>query len=274
MTEILEFIKEYRILAPTIMYIIGFIFMMVVSLSNYKRHGVSKKTAFLITLVSYYGGVAGAMFMGDQFTKVSVKYGGAESNVAIFGAVMFVPFYIIGAALLAGKPWRNVMDLMAPGGFMILACAKFGCFIYGCCPGIECEFGVYNYIYDKVMFPSQILESTTMCMVVAFCFWYSLRYKKRVPGKAYPLTIMIYSVVRFGWEFLRYYEIPEMSNMFLGMTFWQLWCIVTFAIGIVWLLIMKIPDLPEREERFYAKRAEVVEKLKSKLPDKKKASAK
>ena len=34
------------------------------------------------------------------------------------------------------------------------------------------------------------------------------------------------------------------------------------------------PDLPEREERFYAKRAEVVEKLKSKLPDKKKASAK
>ena len=210
--------------------------------------------------------------MGEQFTRVSLKYGGGDSKVAIFGAVIFVPFYIIGAALLSGKPWRKVMDLMAPGGFIILTCAKFGCFLVGCCPGLECEFGLYDHFYKKVMFPSQIFEAFSMCFVVAFCFWYGLKYKKRIPGKAYPFTIILYSIVRFGWEFIRYYDVEEMRNLFLGLTFWQLWCIVTFIGGIAWLVIMSWSRLPEFEEKFYIKRAEVVEMIKEKLPLKNKAN--
>ncbi len=261
-----EFLLKYRIFAPTVMYVVGFTLMMVVSLTTCKKHGVSKLSAFLFTLVSYVGGVTGAMFMGDQFTKVAVKYGGRESVVAIFGAVMFVPFFIIGAALIAGKPWRNVMDTMAPGGFIILTCAKFGCAVFGCCPGIPWESGVYNPVYKMVMFPSQPLESLTMCIVVAFCFWYGLKYKNRVPGKAYPLTIMFYSVVRFAWEFVRYYDVEEMRHMFMGLTFWQLWCIVTFLEGFVWLLILKIPNLPEYEEKYYAFHKSVVKKIEKRVP--------
>lgn len=273
---IADFSVNYRAYAPTIMYIVGFILMMVVSLVTSKKHKISKFSAFFFTLVSYYGGVTGAMFMGEQFTKVSVKYGGGESVVAIFGAVMFVPFYIIGAALITGRPWRNIMDTMAPGGFIILTCAKFGCAIFGCCPGIPCEFGVYNNIYKMVMFPSQYFESATMCIVVAFCFWYGLKYKKRVPGKAYPLTIMFYSVIRFAWEFMRYYEIEEMRHMLLGLTFWQLWCIVTFLEGFIWLMILNIPKLPEYEEKYYSFinsfYKKIFETVKSRLPRKTKAA--
>ena len=257
----IEFIGEYRILAPTVMYIIGFLLMMIVSLTTCKKHNLSKLNAFLFTLVSYVGGVAGAMFMGDQFTKVAVRYGGLESKVAIFGAVMFVPIFIIGAALIFGKPWRNVMDTMAPGGFIILTCAKFGCFIYGCCPGLPCEFGLYNPVFDMVMFPSQIFETVSMCFVVAFCFWYGLKYKNRVTGKSYPYTIMLYSVVRFAWEFIRYYDVEEMRHMFLGLTFWQLWCIVTFFEGLIWLLVMKHPRFNEFEDKYYIIRSEFVDKL-------------
>ena len=263
--KLTEFIMKYRILAPTLMYIIGFVLMMVVSLTTCKKHGVTKLNAFLFTLVSYVGGVSGAMFMGDQFTKVAVKYGGLESKVAIFGAVMFVPLFILGAALILGKPWRNVMDTMAPGGFIILTCAKFGCFIYGCCPGLPCEFGLYNPVFDMVMFPSQIFETVSMCLVVAFCFWYGLKYKNRVDGKAYPYTIMLYSVIRFGWEFVRYYDVEEMRHMLFGLTFWQLWCIVTFFEGLIWLLIMKVPSLSQKEERFYEWHKKLTERIKNRL---------
>lgn len=246
------------------MYAVGFILMMVVSLSTCKKHGVSRLSAFAFTLVSYVGGVAGAMFMGDQFTKVAVKYGGLESKVAIFGAVMFVPIFIIGAALLSGKPWRGVMDTMAPGGFIILTCAKFGCAIYGCCSGIPCEFGIYSPVYKMVMFPSQIFETISMCFVVGFCFWYGLKYKNRVAGKSYPYTIMLYSVVRFAWEFVRYYDVEQMRHMFLGMTFWQLWCIVTFFEGLVWLLVLRNHRFDELEDKYYAWHSRLIDKVNAK----------
>lgn len=261
-----DLIVNYRLYAPYIMYAVGFILMMIVSITTCKKHNLSKLSAFMFTLVSYVGGVTGAMFMGDQFTRVALKYGGRESVVAIFGAVMFVPIFIIGAALVSGKPWRNVMDTMAPGGFIILTCAKFGCYIFGCCPGIPCSFGAYNYLYKDYMFPSQLLESITMCFVVGFCFWYGLKYKNRIPGKAYPYTIIIYSITRFGWEFLRYYDVEEMRHMLFGMTFWQQWCIVTFFEGLVWLLILRIPGLEDSEERFYCKHRDLVSKIKNRIP--------
>ena len=258
--EIMEYVRFF---ASDAMYLVGVIVMMIVSLTTCKKHGLSRLNAFVFTLVSYVGGFSGAFFMADQFTKVSVRYGGGSSRVAIFGAILFVPFYIIGAALLIGKPWRKVMDVMAPGGFIILTCAKFGCSVSGCCPGVPCEFGIYNHTYDMLMFPSQIFEAISMCFVVAFCFWYGLKYKKKVPGKAYPLTVIIYSVVRFCWEFARYYEVEEMRHMLLGLTFWQLWCIVAFVGGCIWLLIMKIPKLPEYEEKYYAWHKKMITSIKN-----------
>ena len=258
-----EFLLKHRIFAPLVMYVVGFTLMMAVSLITCRKHSVSRLSAFLFTLVSYAGGVAGAMFMGDRFTEVAVKYGGMESKVAIFGAVMFVPFYIIGAALIAGKPWRNIMDTMAPGGFIILTCAKLGCTVYGCCSGLPWEHGIYSPVYEMKMFPSQPLEALSMCFVVAFCFRYGLKYKNRADGRAYPYTIMLYSVVRFCWEFVRYYDVEEMRHMLFGLTFWQLWCIVTFLEGLIWLLIIRAPRFSEYEERYYAWHKRVADRMKN-----------
>lgn len=253
-----------------LMLIIGMLVVLVLSFLICKKHGVSKLSTLLFILLGYSGGIYCAGLMGDLYTKISRMYGGGSSNVAIFGVVVGLPIVLILASLASGKNWRNITDLFAPGAFLGLAFSKFGCFVSGCCPGIECSFGIYNKGLQMVVFPSQLFESATMVIVVAFSFWYTLKYKKRVPGSAYPVTAIAYVSTRFFWEFLRYYDIDKMKHLFLGLSFWQLWCIVVFIVSLIWLKILKNQKLSEYEEKYYSfinsRYDALINNIKSKIP--------
>lgn len=232
------------------MYLVGFAIMMVVNLKTYKKYELTKIPTIIITLITYVAGVTGAMIMGSMYTNAVSKYGEFESTVAIFGAVVFTPLFMAVVALIFGKPCRNVLDLLAPGIFIILTCAKFGCFMAACCPGRVCSFGVYNKYIDAVVFPSQLFESITMCFVVAFCFWYIFKCKKNIPGSVYPVTATVYSVTRFFWEFMRYYKTDEVRHLMFGLSFWQFWCIVTIFASVIWLLLLRTQKLAEIEQKY------------------------
>ncbi len=248
------------------MYLVGFAIMMIINLKTHKKYELSKAVTIVITLITYFAGVAGAMIMGSAYSALIARFDTGGSSVAIFGAVLFTPIFMTAVALLFGQSWRKVMDMLAPGIFIILACAKFGCFMSGCCPGRECSFGVYNPKLELTVFPSQLFESITMAVVVAFCFWYAFRYKKCKSGSVYPVTAAVYSVTRFCWEFMRYYEYEEMRHIMFGMTFWQFWCIMIIVLSIGWIFLLKAGKLEEAEERYYAfaesKYAVVTEKWK------------
>ena len=251
----------WELAGSQLMLLVGMVVVIILSFIICKKHGISKLSTLFFILFGYTGGVWCAKMMGDLYTKVSRMYGGGSSNVAIFGVVVGLPVCLILASLITGKKWRNITDLFAPGAFLGLAFSKFGCFLSGCCPGIECEFGIYNRFLDKTMFPSQICESITMVIVVVFSFWYTQKNKKRIPGSAYPVTAIVYVTTRFFWEFFRYYDIDKMKHLLFGLSFWQLWCIVVFVVSLLWLRIIKIPKLVEIEEKYYAKHAEMVAKL-------------
>lgn len=233
------------------MYLVGFAIMMIVNLKTHKKYDLKKSITVIITLITYFAGVAGAMIMGDLYTVISEKFGAEGSGVAIFGAVVFTPIFMTAVALILGQPWRKIMDLLAPGIFIILACAKFGCFMAGCCPGRECSFGVYNPKYEMTMFPSQLFESITMAFVVGFCFWYIFKCKKNISGSVYPVTAAVYSVTRFCWEFMRYYSSDELRHVMFGLTFWQFWCVMVIIISVAWILLLKSVKVQELEVKYY-----------------------
>lgn len=250
-------------------YLIGFIIMMVINLKTYKKYELTKKTAVGFTLITYIAGVCGAMIMGDMYTAAIAKYDGGYSNVAIFGAVFFTPIFMSIVTLVACKPWRKIMDLLAPGIFIILTCAKFGCFLNACCPGRECSFGVYNPSLEMTVFPSQLFEAITMCFVVAFCFIYAFKCKKCISGSVYPVTAAVYSVTRFCWEFMRYYKTEEIRHIMFGLTFWQFWCVIVIVLSVIWVILLKNKSFITLENKYetYAEkkssdRADRIEKFK------------
>ncbi len=233
------------------MYLVGFAIMMIINLKTYKRYELKKFITVIITLMTYVAGVTGAMIMGSAYSSITERFNVDGSLVAIFGAVVFTPIFMSLAALLLGQSWRKVMDMLAPGIFIILTCAKFGCFLNACCPGRECSWGVYNPELQTTLFPSQLFESITMTLVVAFCFWYIFKCKRNVSGSVYPVTAAVYSVTRFFWEFMRYYKYEEMRHLVFGLTFWQFWCIVVIVASIGWILLLKSEKFASLEVKYY-----------------------
>lgn len=236
------------------MYLIGFAIMMLINLKTHKRYGLEKQTAIRITLITYVAGVTGALIMGKIYTGVMALIGETGTRVAIYGALIFTPIFMIAAAIAMKQPWRKVIDMLAPGVFIILTCAKFGCFMDGCCPGIKCDFGVFNPDLQSTVFPSQLFETATMLIVVAFCLWYALKFKKADSGTVYPATAIFYSITRFCWEFLRYYPSEKARHIVFGLTFWQFCCILTIVLSIVWIVMLKTGWLEKKEADLFKKR--------------------
>lgn len=224
------------------MYLVGFAIMMIINLHTHKKFEISKKNAVLYTLYTYVCGVLGAALMGKIYTAVSHLVGAkGGSAVAIFGAVIFTPIFLM-IFPVNKKDRKNAVDMLTPGILIILACAKFGCFIHGCCRGIVSDFGVKYLNYDETFFPVQIFEVITMLAVLALTQLYINKSKKFVPGTAYPITFAVYCVTRFLWENMRYYD-TKMGNLFLGLTFWQIVSLAVFVVCVIMGIRLKIKSL-------------------------------
>ena len=225
-----------------LMYVVGFALMMAINLKTYKKYRFNQKMTIIITLITYVAGVVGAMLMGNIYTDLMVKNGfEVDSNVAIFGAVIFTPIFMTIASLILRQDWRRVLDMLAPGIFVILTCAKFGCFINGCCYGLECSFGIKYIWSNRIVFPIQIVEVFLMTLVVAFCFWFAFKSEKYSKGNVYPITTIMYCIIRFFVEFFRYYKYEEQRHIVFGMTMWQFCCILSIVVCILWLLALRMP---------------------------------
>lgn len=214
-----------------LMYLVGFALMMFFSVKNREKYRVGKVAAVVLTLFTYVFGVTGALAMGKIYGVILQKITGtSDSNVAIFGAVIFCPLLLLGLFLLQNlfsgekNDFRRQMDLLTPGIFMILTCAKFGCALDGCCYGVAWEHGIYNPTAEMKVFPVQIFEVVSMIAVLLLARLIE-KSKGVVPGMKYPVTAILYSAVRFGWEFARYYPDERLRRLALGMTFWQFCCI-------------------------------------------------
>lgn len=246
-----------------LMYLVGFSIMMVINLKTFEHYKLNKIKTIILTLITYVAGVSGAMIMGDIYTYVMEANSlPGSTTVAIFGAVIFTPIFMTVASVIIREDWRSVLDMLAPGIFIILACAKFGCFLYGCCHGNECSFGIQYLNSDIKVFPIQIVEVFLMSIIIFICFRYAFKSKHYLKGTVYPVTTIIYCVVRFFVEFFRYYKVEAQRHIMFGITFWQFCCILSIVICIAWILILRSTKCREYYKIVEQKRLDKEEALK------------
>lgn len=224
------------------MYVVGFVGMFIMCLLTRKKYKISIPRAIIYTFITFAFGVAGAKLMAKIYiASMSVVSGGEyipDSGVCLFGALMFLPVFMFILALFSGETFRKLMDYMTPGIFFILTCAKFGCFLSGCCHGIFTENGVYNQKVEACTFPVQLYESLCTLVVVIVLIIILVKRGKTRYGVMYPCGTMLYCVFRFIWENYRYYEHEYEYDFFLKMTFWQCWAVIAIIVSVVWLVIL------------------------------------
>ena len=101
--------------------------------------------------------------------------------------------------------YSDLMGIVTP---LFHGSARIGCFLGGCCYGIECRFGFVaqgNELVPELngvsRFPVQLVESICnfgICLLI----WLLFR-KNKLKGRLFFVYLMIYAVVRFLDEYLR-----------------------------------------------------------------------
>ena len=114
---------------------------------------------------------------------------------------------------------------------LIYAIGKLGCFLNGCCYGIDYS-GPLRVLYSSSkhapngisLFPVQLVES--IVNLIIFIISIIIYYKKKDITKTLPFIVLACSTVKFLLDFLR---TPGKHIISLN----QIFCIIAFIIGII-----------------------------------------
>ncbi len=172
-----------------------------------------------------------------QFMERAITvFGGSVYYGGLFGAIA-VASLAIHAKKLSFAVYSDMLTPVIP---LFHSFARCGCFLSGCCYGIEYKFGItitgntlVPQINDVPRFPVQLLEAALN--VLLFMALYRM-YKKSttthtaLQGKLLPIYLLFYSVVRFFDEFLRG---DDIRGFILGLSTSQFISVFLFAVSAV-----------------------------------------
>ena len=175
-----------------------------IALEGYSLMGAFLGAKLLFFIVSYKQIDWNRIFELEYFNRL--MQGGFVFYGGLIGAILFV--------LLAGKLHKiNVNDYLRSAVYMIPVMHGFGrigCFMAGCCYGRPYDgFGAVVYPKESFavsgvpLFPVQLVEAVLLLLLGTILMY--LRVKKRWH---YTLEtyILVYGVIRFVLEYLRYDE--------------------------------------------------------------------
>lgn len=175
-----------------------------------------------------------------------------EYIVSIFGGSVFYGG-LIGAIISAfitirfrKLPLNIYSDILATIIPLFHCFGRVGCFLGGCCYGIESHFGFTAHgnmlvpeVNDVSRFPVQLLEAffnLLLFFVLLYIYNKSLSNKK-FQGKILFIYLISYSIIRFCDEFLRG---DKIRGFIFGLSTSQFISVWIFFISVSCLIIIKI----------------------------------
>ena len=219
-------------------------------------------------LIAYGGGVIGAHILyglvgfdqiiwfvrninsidsfGTLINRIVAIFGGGVFYGGLLGGMAAGAIYFKKAALNA-----KYADIAITSVPLFHVFGRIGCFMGGCCYGIESSFG---FTYTRALvpeangvsrFPVQLLESL-LCLLL-FLAMYFLIKRRLLCGKLVPFYFISYGIIRFSLEFLRG---DEIRGRWLIFSTSQWISIVLIIAGIIWLALKareKTTDITNRD---------------------------
>lgn len=162
----------------------------------------------------------------------------SHGGLVFYGAVPTA----LAAVVLSGRgfdlPWLKIVDLSIPGIAMGHALGRIGCFLGGCCYGVEWH-GPLAAIATHPMaasahpsvprHPVQLYESAGLLILAAI--FASIRPKRVGDGARALAYVASYAVLRFGIEQLRG---DAVRGVFLGLSTSMLIACISFGVALLW----------------------------------------
>jgi phosphatidylglycerol:prolipoprotein diacylglycerol transferase len=159
---------------------------------------------FLYALVNYKNTV----YVLENIKQMNVIY----ALINIFNGRIFygglIGTLVVGYIVInKDNNYIKYLDIIAVGIPLFHFFARIGCFLGGCCYGVQSKIGLRYYnsrlteANDITRFPVQLLESL-FCIILFFCLNFLL-INNKFKNKLLYLYLLIYSTGRFFIEYLR-----------------------------------------------------------------------
>ena len=200
---------------------IGVIVAGSVAMLRYKKRAGSSYPILETILFSAIGIVVGGCFLYG-LTRLDYWHfmfeagdfmGFINAFVGVFGGSVFYGGLIggmisAGIAIKAKKyPADLITDVAAPSVALFHAFGRIGCFLGGCCYGIESDFGfVFTHSLNESAngvrrLPVQLFESGFE--FILFAVLSILLRKEKLKGRLFSLYLVLYGIFRFIIEYFR-----------------------------------------------------------------------
>lgn len=179
------------------MFCVGVFAMGVLVMKRRKLYHLSVCKAILITVLITIFGLVGAKLLGALQNLQAVRVEGlSAAGFSFFGAVYGVPLGLMLFARLFGITKKQMLDTIAPCMAAIVAFMRVGCFLNGCCGGLEATIAGCTFHW-----PTHIIESFGDFLVLGLIL--NAEEKRKYEGKLYAVFLGGYGILRFFVEFLR-----------------------------------------------------------------------
>lgn len=179
------------------MFCVGVIAMGVLVIKRRNLYNISLFGAIMTTVLITIFGVVGAKLLGTLQNFESVLSNGMSvAGFSFFGAVYMVPLGLLLFATPLGTTKKQMLDAIAPCMAAIVAFMRVGCFLNGCCGGLEATVVGFTFHW-----PTHILESFGDFVVLGMIL--HLEEKHKFEGKLYAVFLGGYGILRFIVEFMR-----------------------------------------------------------------------
>jgi len=165
-------------------------------------------------------------------------FGGSVFYGGLLGGIAAGMIYIKRKKLDAGA-YADVMALVAP---LFHSIGRIGCFLGGCCFGVEWEYGfTYHHSLAEAAngvprFPVQLLEAAWIFAV--FVLVYALFKRERFKNRLFCIYLTAYAPGRFFIEFLRG---DEVRGLYGGLSTSQIISVLVLA-GAIAIFVKKPLD--------------------------------
>lgn len=197
------------------------------------------KTEEIIGLLVYIG--LGAIFGAKYFTFLTnpKRFNGifefTKVGLSSYGAVIGIIILLFLFSKQYKKSFKNLIYILLPSIPLMYGIGKIGCFLAGCCYGIEYNGPLsvsYNYSYSAPkgisLFPIQLLES--IIFIAIFIYTYNKIIKRKPNNIIVGQTFVICGVSKFSLDYLR------MSHMGKLFSINQLVSVAFILIGLFLIL--------------------------------------
>ncbi len=245
-----RFISSY-----TLMALLGVFAAGIFAMAQYKKKTGDYYPMLVTLLFSAIGvGAGGCLLYGIT----NIKYWGLFLKIDSFDMFIQVVSYIFGGSVFYGGliggmivaaiivkrnkyPATEITDSAAPAIALFHAFGRVGCFLGGCCYGMESDFGFiyHNSLIESAngvrRFPVQLVEAGFE-LILFFVLWRLLKSGK-AKGILFSIYLAFYAVGRFILEFFRG---DEYRGFIFGLSTSQFISIFVFVFAVGFIVLKKV----------------------------------